>query len=71
MSVSSINPLKVKVNNKSKHAEVYVWDWGDGQHTAKSEPKYHKYNEQGEYTITLTAQSKSGTQDYMCKTFTL
>jgi len=47
-------PAKITFENKSKKAESYEWDFGDGK-TSTEETPTHQYFKSGEYTITLKA----------------
>lgn len=47
-------PARVAFQNKSVHAEQYLWDFGDGTTSAEPDP-VHTYNSSGNYTVTLTA----------------
>lgn len=47
-------PVKVTFENKSKKAESYEWDFGDGNISAEETPS-HQYFKPGKYTVTLKA----------------
>jgi hypothetical protein len=48
--------------NLSDHAVSYDWDFGDGYFTTNFSPS-HVYDNEGTYTVTLTAVSKDGNVD--------
>lgn len=47
-------PAKITFENKSKKAESYEWDFGDGTISGEETPT-HQYFKPGKYTITLKA----------------
>ncbi|MFK8007807.1 MAG: peptidylprolyl isomerase [Saprospiraceae bacterium] len=47
-------PAKITFENKSKKAESYEWDFGDGKISGEETPT-HQYFKPGKYTITLKA----------------
>ncbi len=47
-------PAKITFENKSKKAESYEWDFGDGNISGEETPS-HQYFKPGKYTITLKA----------------
>jgi cyclophilin family peptidyl-prolyl cis-trans isomerase len=47
-------PAKITFENKSKKAESYEWDFGDGKISGEETPS-HQYFKPGKYTITLKA----------------
>ncbi len=51
-------PINVDFENKSKEAEAYEWDFGDGNKSTETAPS-HRYTSSGNYTVTLKA-SKGG-----------
>lgn len=61
--------LTVTFQNKSQNADVYAWDFGDGQTSTEKSP-VHQYAEAKTYTVKLTASNKAG-QDVKEKTVTL
>lgn len=48
-------PAEVVFENKSKKAESYMWDFGDGNTSTEVNPK-HKYSLSGKYKIKLIAK---------------
>ena len=50
-------PAAVKIQNNSKNAETYFWDFGDGN-TSEEENPDHEYYLSGRYTVTLNAKNK-------------
>jgi len=49
----------VKFDNCSQEAISYEWDFGDGKISTTKSP-VHKYKEEGEYSVTLTAIGPGG-----------
>ena len=49
-----IAPINVTFENKSKKAETYEWDFGDGN-TSTEEAPSHRYTSSGNYTVVLKA----------------
>jgi cyclophilin family peptidyl-prolyl cis-trans isomerase len=47
-------PTTVRIENMSKGAESYLWDFGDGT-TAKDTATIHRYTHAGKYDVKLTA----------------
>ena len=47
----------VTVENTSKYADTYVWDFGDGTKYDQKEPPPHTYSVPGNYKITLKASN--------------
>jgi uncharacterized repeat protein (TIGR01451 family) len=55
-------PLVVTFTNQSEQANSFVWNYGDGQSGATSDPLHtHIYTTPGVYTVTLTAVNSDGT----------
>lgn len=52
--LSTTVPAKIKLENTSKNAEAYRWEFGDGNASEEMTPT-HTYVESGKYTITLVA----------------
>ena len=53
-------PLVVNFTNLSENAESYFWDFGNGDFSTSANPTT-TYNNDGNYSITLTAKNASGT----------
>ena len=53
-SATKTAPAKITFENKSKKAESYEWDFGDGNISGEETPS-HQYFKPGKYTITLKA----------------
>lgn len=53
-----IAPAGISLENASKNAESYEWDFGDGNTSTEVNPK-HDYTLSGRYTVTLKAKSKN------------
>ncbi len=49
-----VAPTKVTFENKSKKAETYEWDFGDGTTSSEAMPS-HRYTSSGNYTVVLKA----------------
>jgi hypothetical protein len=54
-----INDPQIVVENLTENATEYAWDFGDGN-TSPEESPSHTYEENGDYTITLTAENACG-----------
>ena len=54
--------LTVTFTDKSKNAEVYAWDFGDGQTSTEKNP-VHQYAEPKTYTVKLTVSNKAGSDE--------
>lgn len=61
-SVSKINPLTIELFNESKHADTFLWNFGDGTTSTDKNP-IHKYKNKGVYRITLKAMKKGKTDE--------
>ncbi len=55
-----IAPSGISIENTSKNAESYEWDFGDGSTSDEANPN-HNYELSGRYTVTLKAKSKNKT----------
>ncbi len=62
-------PHKVVLTNTSTNATAYEWDFGDGATSTVTSPS-HVYQEEGTYTISLTAKNGS-LQNIKTKTVTI
>lgn len=51
-------PSAINLQNNSKNAESYLWDFGDGT-TSDEENPNHEYFLSGRYTVTLNAKKKN------------
>jgi cyclophilin family peptidyl-prolyl cis-trans isomerase len=49
-----IAPVKVQLDNKSNKADIFSWDFGDGNKSNENSPT-HVYSQSGNYTILLKA----------------
>ncbi|MFQ5446514.1 MAG: PKD domain-containing protein, partial [Saprospiraceae bacterium] len=56
---SSADLLEVTFTNTSTNATSYEWDFGDSQ-TSTEENPVHTYDQDGTYTVTLTATNECG-----------
>jgi len=54
--------LTVTFTDKSKNAEVYAWDFGDGQTSTEKNP-VHQYAEPKTYNVKLTVSNKAGNSE--------
>lgn len=52
-------PLVVTFTNKSKHADGFLWDFGDGQRSTEVSPK-HTYKRDSKYSVTLQVTGPGG-----------
>lgn len=59
-----LNGSEVAVENLSKYASSWTWDFGDGTIVNERNPAPHIYQEDGIYTITLTAENSCCTEIY-------
>lgn len=55
VQVNPVAPSKVQFENKSKRAESYHWDFGDGK-VSENEQTSHIYFHSGNYEVNLTAK---------------
>jgi gliding motility-associated-like protein len=53
--------------NKSVGADLYNWNFGDGEGSQESDP-IHMYRKTGSYTTCLIASNKFGCSDTICRT---
>lgn len=53
-----IAPGGISIENTSKNAESYSWDFGDGNTSDEANPQ-HDYQLSGRYTVSLIAKSKN------------
>ncbi len=65
----TLGNFEVKFTNRSKDAQNYEWDFGDGT-SATQKDQAHKYKKGGLYTVRLTAISPEGS-DRITKTVKL
>lgn len=54
-------PLSVQFTNSSENADEYAWDFGDDIGSSTDENPAYTYDEEGTYTVTLTATGDGGT----------
>jgi len=57
---NTINGAVVTFSNTSQNATSYLWAFGDGNTSSQVNPT-HTYNQDGTYTVTLTATNACGT----------
>ncbi|MCG8698915.1 MAG: PKD domain-containing protein, partial [Bacteroidales bacterium] len=69
-NIKGCAPLLVKFKNQSKNAKSYLWEFGNGDISVKKNPTY-TFTEAGNYTVTLTAQSKDGSNITFTKDITV
>jgi cyclophilin family peptidyl-prolyl cis-trans isomerase len=50
-------PAEFRFENRSKHADRFAWDFGDGNASEEASPS-HIYSLSGDYTVALTARRK-------------
>lgn len=67
--ITIVDPF-VTINNLSTGAEYYYWDYGDETKSfwESGTRQFHKYNELGEFVITLIAKSDKECYDTVSKT---
>ncbi len=53
-----IAPAGISIENNSKNAESYEWDFGDGNSSTEAAPE-HNYVLSGRYVVTLKAKAKN------------
>lgn len=68
--ISSLNVRTVSFVNISNDAESYVWDFGNGTTSTLTEPTV-TYEENGTYTVTLSAFDVNGNFDTYQETFVI
>jgi len=54
------NQSVITLENQSRYATSYHWDYGDGTTSTERHPVFHNYSSEGDYTITLI------TNNYCC-----
>jgi peptidyl-prolyl cis-trans isomerase B (cyclophilin B) len=54
-------PAEIRFDNRSEKAQVFEWDFGDGNRSTDSLP-VHTYKKSGTYTVTLIAKSGNKTR---------
>ena len=65
---SCIVPCEVSINNKSRNADDYFWDFGDGNSGPQvTNPFTHTFTDTGTFDICLIATNGT-TSDTLCKT---
>lgn len=57
------NMQTVTFTNNSTYANSSAWDFGDGNTSAEDAPT-HTYNQEGDYTVSLTVTNDCGTNTY-------
>lgn len=65
---SGFTPKAIEFQNQSELATNYMWDFGDGS-TSELENPTHVYNEEGQYTVKLTAFNELGCLDTVSFSF--
>jgi gliding motility-associated-like protein len=56
----------VQFTNKSQNADIYSWNFGDGNGSTEVNPS-HLFRRKGTYRVCLTAQTREGCLDSVCK----
>ena len=69
-SIQQMAPFMYKFTNKSKGAESYKWDFGDGSYSFDKDAMY-TYSAAGTYAVTLTGTTKNGSKYDCRKTLTV
>lgn len=57
----------VTFTNRSIDADTYNWNFGDGNGSQDENPAPHLYRKTGTYTVCLTAITREGCTDRLCK----
>ena len=73
-AISGQAPLSVTFTNQSRNADVFTWDFGDGEKQTTStliEATSHQYEKAGTFTATLTAAKKSNSPQTNSTTATI
>lgn len=60
--ITSTENLTIELNNTSKEATSYTWDFGDGNSSTEENPS-HTYADPGTFTIKLTATNTVGSNE--------
>lgn len=60
-NTEGVAPVTVSFENCSRNATVFLWDFGDGTMSTKTEP-LHEYTKPGKYDVTLIAIGPLGTR---------
>ena len=65
---TTVEPIDGKVffTNLSKHAETYIWDFGDGFSTTETDP-VHQYSNIDSFSVTLYSINQFGCEDSIKK----
>lgn len=58
--------LPIQFTNKSRNADSYNWDFGDGSSSKETSPS-HLFRHKGTFRVCLFAMSREGCLDSMCK----
>jgi len=58
---------EISFNNCSENAELYLWEFGDGEQTTDKNPS-HSYDECGSYVVKVTAYRSDSLEDFTMKT---
>ena len=67
---STTAPSTVTFTNASRNANVYNWDFGDGN-TATAKDPTHRYTTRGSYMVNLTVRNGLSQFNTVTKTITL
>ncbi len=60
--VDEFSPPHVSFRNRSQHADVYIWNFGNGRQTYEEHPEY-SYADTGRYQVKLIAENSYGCRD--------
>lgn len=61
-SITTKHPLTIVIDNRSRNAARYYWDFGDGNKSSDESPS-HKYSSMGVYRVKLTVYNSVGDSD--------
>lgn len=61
-----LNQDRLAINNQSKAAHTYQWNFGDGHASSQADPE-HVYQDTGAYRVKLIARGRNGCQDSLSK----
>ncbi|MBC7586841.1 MAG: PKD domain-containing protein, partial [Chitinophagaceae bacterium] len=66
-NIACAAPVSVQFSSNSLGGATYFWNFGDGNISTLQSPT-HSYNQQGNYTVSLTVANANGCKDSIAKT---